>query len=106
METLIRLLIEPRIVGDQVISPKPFMLRAAKALQELHELAVGNKNLLMTKQEEVTRAHNEFTRTTDAQYKLIDKLTKEVNQLHAEIQTLKNPIDLSEYEAAHNADRT
>lgn len=88
METLLRGLTEPVIKSDGVMRPPTsVMLRAAKALQELHTLIQANQQVLMAKQTECEKAH---------QYGIGYMLRYEA---------LRQPLDISAYQEAMNKDR-
>lgn len=88
METLLRGLTEPTIKADGTMRPpNSFMLRAAKVIQELHQLNQNSQQLLMQKQAECDKAH---------QYGI---------EYMLRYQNASKELDLTEYKEIMNKDR-
>lgn len=88
MQSLLRGLTEPTIKADGTMRPpSAVMLRAAKAITELHQLNQNSQQLLMQKQAECDKAH---------QYGI---------EYMLRYQNASRQLDLTEYQEIMNKDR-
>lgn len=88
MESLLRGLTEPTIKADGTMRPpSAVMLRAAKAIQELHKLNADSQRILLEKQAECDKAH---------QYGI---------EYMLRYQNASRELDLTDYQEIMNKDR-
>jgi hypothetical protein len=90
METIIRWLTEPRVVGDEVKQPTAPMLRAGRALKDLMQISARDRQLMFEKQNEALQAHEDCA-----------LMRRRIEILERRLL----PVDFTEYNECINKDR-